>query len=111
MKKLIVLALLVAAGYGWWAGWFRPKLPVTIRMRESKVAQGLVAVFRNGSDRSLQVRATFENAVHGRTRTQGLALTPQEDVEFGWLEGWKFASGETILVEHADFRPLRFEVP
>lgn len=111
MRKRILLVLLVAAGAAWWTGCFRPAIPVTITVRESAVGAGLVAVFRNDSDRYLQVRVTFEDRTLGRTRTEAVAISPYDNAKFGWLEGWTFASGLTMLLEHADYRTLRYEVP
>lgn len=89
----------------------KPAMPIEITSRASVGAGSLVARYRNTSDRFLVANALLQNRTVGDTRPIRLDLRPGGTQEHGWLEGWKYASGETIMITHADYEPLTVTVP
>jgi hypothetical protein len=89
----------------------KPTLPVTVTFRKSIGGGSLVAQFTNTSSRVLAVKACLLNGTFRQFDVIALELPPGRRVEHGWLEGWKFASGETIFLEHSDYEPASFNVP
>lgn len=89
----------------------KPDLPVTVTYRESMVGQGYVAQFRNQSDRYLTVVVEFENKTLNDRKRGYIELAAGGTQEIGWMEGWKFTSGETIELSHDDYRPRSYRIP
>jgi hypothetical protein len=89
----------------------RPDLPVEITYREALLGPGLVAAFRNSSDRHLTVVATFYNPTLQKEENYRLDLAPQIIREVGHSEGWAFASGDTIKIVHNEYKTKAVELP
>lgn len=49
--------------------------------------------------------------VDDRPSHSAAELKPRGMQEDGWLEGWKYASGETIQILHDDYEDLHLTVP
>lgn len=103
-----LLALLIALGL---AGCSKPDMPVSITWREAKLDSSLVAQFRNNSNRHLAVMTRFENKTLNQTKEGYLELPPMETIEIGWMEGWKFMSGEYLTLAHEDYKTLSVRMP
>jgi len=88
-----------------------PPLPVHVSFRESKITKGLVCSIRNDSGKHLQIKSTFSSRTTGQTQEKILTLLPAETLEVGFLEGWRFTSGETVKLWHADFQEKVVQVP
>lgn len=89
----------------------RPELPIEIHYREALLGPGLVAIFKNTSDRHLAVVATFYNPTLQKEGNYRLDLAPQVTQEVGHSEGWAFASGDTIKIVHNEYKTKTVELP
>ena len=88
-----------------------PDMPVLVHYRQALMGAGLVASFRNTSARDLAVLATFTNPTLNQSKTFRLDLAPGQTREIGHLEGWTFASGDTIKLTHNDYKALTVKLP
>jgi hypothetical protein len=88
-----------------------PELPVNVLYRESLVGEGYVARFQNLSEKYMQVRVRLSNPTLRTVKNSYVDLRPNEITELGWLEGWKFVSGETIEMFHEGFRSQKWRIP
>lgn len=86
-------------------------LPVVVSFRESMLGRGLVAVVRNNSDRYLTVVLAVRNPTLSTAKRFTLNLEPRAGLDFGHLEGWRFASGDEFALFHDEFSALRLSVP
>jgi hypothetical protein len=89
----------------------KPPMPVEITFRPSYIGLGLVAVFNNSSDRTLTLVLVMRNPTLATARRFSLELSPHASDSFGYFEGWKFASGDELMVYHNDFYPQKRVVP
>jgi hypothetical protein len=88
-----------------------PEVPIRVSYRHAAIGMGYVAIFDNTSDRFLSLRVSFHNpTINERARVR-LDVAPRSRTEWGWLEGWSFASGDIILIEHADYASKKVVVP
>lgn len=114
---LVVAAVLsVAAWFAWGRGVLpgrlgKEPLPVTVGSRDSIVGQGRVLVLSNGCPRYLTVRLVVQNPTLGSNGVFAVDIAGGSVAEFGWREGWRFASGDRVRVEHADYRAAGYAVP
>lgn len=83
-----------------------PFVPVVISMRESAWGNGMVAIFSNQTPNRLTISVTVRNDKLNQSKSVSINLDPNGNAEFGWLEGWSFKSGETIIVSHPSYLPL-----
>lgn len=88
-----------------------PFVPVVITMRESAWGEGKVAIFSNQTPNRLTITVTVRNDKLNQSKSVNINLDPNGNAEFGWLEGWRFLSGETIIVSHPSYLPLIKTVP
>lgn len=86
-------------------------LPITVHFRDSLLKQGRVLVLSNATPRYLTVRVRVENPTLGSNGVFGVEVPGGAVSELGWREGWRFASGDRVRVEHADYRAIGHEVP
>ena len=89
----------------------KPQMPVQVTYRGSLVGEGYVAQFRNTSDKYLQVVVTINNNTLGQTKQGPIDIPPHETKEIGWVQGWKFTSGDAITVSHNDYQTLKVKIP
>ncbi len=88
----------------------KPDLPIAVGFRQAMMGPGLVARFANKSDRHLSIVARFNNPTTGDSKAFRLDLAPNVMSDFGHMEGWTFASGDTITLEHNDYSPISVNV-
>jgi len=88
-----------------------PEMPIQLSHRRAITGPGLVISFKNSSNRVIAVAATFRNPSLNQEKTVRIDLSPNQVREVGHLEGWTFASGDTIRVTHNDYRPLEARIP
>lgn len=88
----------------------KPDMPIRVSTREALTGAGLVAQFMNNSNRYIAVVATFTNPTTNQSVTTRIDISPNDTKEIGHLEGWAFASGDQILLEHNDYRSSRITV-
>lgn len=81
----------------------KPSVPVELTLRDSAWGEGMVARFHNQTNHQLTVTVVAENAMLHQRREWTLNLQPNATQEIGWLEGWKFESGERVTVSHSDY--------
>ncbi len=112
MKRVnaMVVTVLVAVGI-MFAGCGKPPMPVTVTYRESAVGEGYVAQFHNQTAKYLQVRVQFKNRTLNQENNSYIDLSPNGTTEIGWLEGWKFVSGENISLYHEDYATAQYLIP
>jgi hypothetical protein len=89
----------------------KPALPVEIGFRKSFWRRGLIAKLKNQSTRSLVLVLAIRNPTLSRFRRYELKLGPKDQEEFGYSEGWEFASGDELAIYHNDYRGLKITVP
>lgn len=112
--KLVTLILCVAAfcagGFASrYVEVFRPTLPVAVTFRKATLGEGHVAQIRNESERALAVRLRHKKA-EGEPKEMILVLKGGDADELGWMEGWKFAPGDTLLVQESGHKSIRVSV-
>lgn len=86
-------------------------IPVTVSFRDSIVGQGRVLVLSNACPRYLTVRLAVQNPTLGSNGVFAVDVPGGSVTEFGWREGWRFASGDRVRLEHADYRSAGHAVP
>jgi hypothetical protein len=91
--------------------WVKPSMPTEIAFRQSLINYGRVAQFRNVSDKYLVARLEVRNPTLGTVTCRSVDLPPDMLVEVGWLQGCRLATGDRLILRHADFRSLRVTVP
>ncbi len=89
----------------------KPDLPIALTYRGAITGPGLVISLKNNSNRSLAVLMTVANATTKQVKTFRLDISPQQTTEVGYLEGWTFASGDSVKVVHAEYKPLLRKLP
>lgn len=96
----------------------KPAMPISVSFRRPLLDQidgassdGLVAIFTNQTGRDLGVRIILKNKMFAQQKSYMIILPPHRSKELGWLEGWKFLSGEYITIEHEDYGNLQTRVP
>jgi hypothetical protein len=89
----------------------KPSLPVEVSFRKSFWGRGLIAKLKNQSTRSLILVLAIRNPTLSRFRRFQLKLGPQDKEEFGYSDGWEFASGDELAVYHNDYKGLKITVP
>ena len=89
----------------------KPDMPVEVKYRRAITGPGLVLDVRNKSDRQLTLLATFKNPTLHTEKTFQLTAPPHGDSEVGHLEGWSFASGDTISISHNDYKSWTGNIP
>lgn len=115
-RRISVLAGVVVAVVGLMItgcseGVSKPKMPVTVTYRESVVGEGYVVRFQNQTAKYLQVRVRFKNRTLNQEKDGYIDLSPNGSTEIGWMEGWKFVSGETITLSHEDYASASYRIP
>jgi hypothetical protein len=108
LSSLAVAVILISLAVN---KWYQPALPIAVTYRPAIDGNSLVAQFHNTSERYLVVQAVFENGGLHQKRTALLNIGPYNTVEFGWMHGWSFMSGETIALVHESYRPVLLRVP
>jgi hypothetical protein len=113
---LVAVMLVVVAWITWGRGALpgrigKNPIPVNVSFRDSLVGQGRVLVLSNGCPRYLTVRLAVQNPTLGSNGVFAVDVAGGSVVEFGWREGWRFASGDQVRVEHADYRTAGYAVP
>ena len=88
----------------------KPALPIDVTFRAAALGQGYVATLRNEADKHLTFWVRFRNETLRSSDERVLSLKPFETVEVGWMEGWKFLSGDMIELYHADYQISAYKV-
>jgi uncharacterized membrane-anchored protein YhcB (DUF1043 family) len=88
-----------------------PAVPVRVEVRRSAVGRGLVAMMTNTSALHLQLVMTTLNPTTGAQSERSFQIAPGKKVEFGHLEGIRFASGDQVSLRSAGFEEIHYVVP
>lgn len=112
MKWLIAAVVLMGlvAGVMVYLTW-KPELPIQVEFRKGLFKDSLVAEFQNTSAKTFALKARYESETLGRAKDDVLDLGPYDKTARGWLEDWGFHSGDTIKLNHADYRLKIVKVP
>jgi len=89
----------------------RPDVPVRLALRTSTLGKGKVVMFRNMLRQPLSVAATFRNSNLNLEKSFRLDFGPDEEKQFGHLEGWQFETGDEITLVNQQFETKRIRVP
>ena len=89
----------------------KPNMPVKVIVRESIVGEGLVAQFHNETPHRLVVDVILQDKNDGNKKSGALVLQANAVTEIGWMEGWKFMSGDTIKISHDDYKTVTYRIP
>lgn len=110
MQQLLWLTLITAvlAGCGEMS---KPEMPVSISYRESYLNLGYVMQFTNMSEKHLRLLVKVENPTTGQAYSRYVDLSPEGSANVGWLQGWKFTSGDMVVAYHAGYKRMVFRIP
>jgi hypothetical protein len=89
----------------------RPPLPVEVDWRSSYLGEGLVLVLTNKSERHLTILLDVTNPTTAASSQFELHLRPMMTDEFGWLEGWRFTSGDRVRIQSSGYSSRRLRAP
>jgi len=89
----------------------KPNMPVKVIVRQSIVGEGLVAQFHNETSHRLVVDIILQDKNQDNKRSGALVLQPNAVTEIGWVEAWKFVSGDTIKISHSNYKTITYEIP
>ncbi len=92
-------------------GCSKPAMPVSVSFRKAALDNSLVAQIHNNSDASMKIVVEVSSRTTGETKKAELVVGGKEMTEVGWAEGWRFVSGESIRIHHADYGDLKITVP
>ena len=92
-------------------GCSKPDMPVSVSFRKAKLDASLVAQIHNNSDSSMKVVVEASSRTTGGTKKEEMVIGGRKTKEFGWAEGWRFVSGESIRIHQADYADLKVTVP
>ena len=87
------------------------RLPVTLNVRDSVIGLGRVVEFSNTSPRYLVVKVSAANPTFATNQVFAVDLPGHTMRPFGWLEGWKFASGDRVTLEQDGYSPTVLNIP
>ncbi len=86
-------------------------MPISVTFRGAALDTSLVAQLRNNSGSTMKVLVQVESRTTGQSKQAELVVGSTEMTEVGWAEGWRFVSGETLRIHHADYKDLVVTVP
>jgi hypothetical protein len=89
----------------------KPALPLEVSFRKSFWGRGLLVRLKNQSTRSLVLVLAIRNPTLSKFRRFQLKLGPGDKEEFGYSDGWEFASGDELAIYHNDYKGLKITVP
>jgi len=89
----------------------KPPLPVEVAYRKSLVNEGYVAIFQNQSDKYLEIELEALDPTTNIKKVGRFDLDAYSKMEVGWLQGWKFRSGDIIKIYNAGYRPYICKLP
>ena len=89
----------------------KPGLPLRLTFTKSLMGKGQVAVFKNTSSDRLTFALRLHNPTLSIRKTFRVDLAPDEQKPFGHLEGWRFESGDEIILTNNNFEAMRLVVP
>ena len=89
----------------------KPNMPVKVVTRDSLVGEGLVVQFHNESPNKLVVQIVLQDKNEGNKHSGNLVIQGNSMREIGWVEGWKFESGDTIIITHSDYKSIKYYIP
>jgi hypothetical protein len=92
-------------------GCSKPDMPVSVSFRKAKLDASLVAQIHNNSDTSMKIVVEASSRTTGGTKKEEMVIGGKKTKEFGWAEGWRFVSGESIRIHQADYADLKVTVP
>ena len=113
MKKAIIAGIVFVIALAALAGGCKPKqdLPVSVSFRKAAVGSSIVAQIHNNSDTSMKIVVEASSRTTGGTKKEEMVIGGKKTKEFGWAEGWRFVSGESIRIHQADYADLKVTVP
>ena len=86
-------------------------MPISVTFRHAAFDSTWVAQLRNNSGSTMKVLVQVESRTTGQSKQAELVVAYTETTEVGWAEGWRFVSGETMRIHHADYKDLVVTVP
>jgi hypothetical protein len=109
MKKTFIVVLAVIAAGVVSAGVLevRPwesRLPVSVSFRNAHFDNSLVAQIHNDSDSVRKVLVLIQSPTTGETERMVELIPGRDMVEIGWLQGWRFVSGERLQIHQSGYR-------
>lgn len=109
---LAVFLMLVALPPSGKAGWFDPPLPIEVTFRDPLFGSGRVLRLLNKSGKSLEVVFTWKSRTTGNVKRWSTTLADSSmHGEYGHMEGFPFASGDTVTISHPDYQTFSVTVP
>jgi hypothetical protein len=91
----------------------KPPLLIDVSYRTPLWGPGRVLRFLNRSGKSLELTFTWTSRATGAVQKWTTTIIDQGVLhgEYGHAEGFPFASGDTIVISHPDYRPITSTVP
>jgi hypothetical protein len=93
------------------AGGCKPEMPVSVSFRNARLDPSVVAQIPNNSDTAIKVVVAATSVTTGETKRRQFVIGGKDMMEFGWAQGWRFVSGESIRIHHAAYADLNVRVP
>lgn len=111
MAVLLAGSVLIVSGAVLLACPWKPRLPVVVSYRTAWMDSSLVAQIHNDSDSLRKVLFVIESPTTGQIMNKVEVIPARGMAEVGWLEGWRFVSGERVRVHQAGYRDYDDVVP
>jgi hypothetical protein len=89
----------------------KPDMPLKVGYRKAVLGPGLVLLMENRSERHLAVVLTVGNPTTKQIKSFRVDVSPKQTAEVGHLEGWTFASGDSLKIAHTDYRTWQGSLP
>lgn len=88
----------------------KPVMPIRAAVRRAVLGDGLVLSIHNQSNRNLAFLVSCTNPTLKATKNFRMDIAAGMAKELGHLEGWRFASGDIVVVSHNDYEPAEIKV-
>lgn len=88
----------------------KPVMPIRAAVRRAVLGDGLVLSIHNQSNRNLAFLVSCTNPTLKTTKTFRMDIAAGLAKELGHLEGWRFASGDIVVVSHNDYESAEIKV-
>ena len=92
-------------------GCSKPAMPVSVSFRKAVLDNSIVARIHNNSDATMKIVVEVSSRTTGESKKAELVIGGKTMSEVGWAEGWRFVSGESIRIHHADYGDVQVTVP
>ena len=90
---------------------FKESLPIKVSYRNSALGKGYVIIMENKSNKHIGFKLSMYNDTANQQKEVLITIAPHSIREFGWLEGWKFVSGERFELYCKGYKTSKHKIP